>query len=92
MEATIKVLGGNFTMIWASRRQLQERVASVPDPWLTAFMVKYPNDIRKFGPQKQSALLFRVSKVLECIENKEYFNEPKDDKDKKKDKEASDAQ
>lgn len=78
MDDQIKVIRGSWTMIWASRRQLQERVASVPDAWLTAFMAKYPNDIRKFGSSKQSALLFRVSKVLECVENREYFNESKE--------------
>lgn len=79
MSEQMKIIGeGPFTMVWASRRQLQERVASVPEPWLYRFMAKYPNDVRKFGPQKQSALLFRVSKVLECIENREYFNDVED--------------
>lgn len=56
-------------MAWANRRALHENVASVPEAWLRRFAAKYPTDIRKFGEAKQCALLFRVSKVLECIEN-----------------------
>lgn len=59
--------------VWASKKSIREEIADVPEGWLDRFAVAQPADIRKFGDSRNSTLDYRVSAVLEAIEQGQYF-------------------
>jgi len=58
-------------MVWASRNAIWEKIADVPENWLRAFAVRHPNDFRKFATTRNGSALYRVSAVLQAIEDGE---------------------
>lgn len=59
--------------VWATKKSIRAEIADVPEGWLERFAIARPDDIRKFGDSRNSTLDFRVSAVLEAIENGDYF-------------------
>lgn len=59
--------------VWASKRSIRESIADAPEGWFDVFARYQPDDIRKFADARNSALVFRVSAVLDAIENRKYF-------------------
>lgn len=59
--------------VWASKKSIRAEIADVPEGWLDRFAVEQPGDIRKFGDSRNATLDYRVSAVLEAIEDGKYF-------------------
>lgn len=59
--------------IWASKKSIRAEIADVPEGWLDRFAAEQPEDIRKFGDSKNSTLNYRISAILEAIEEGRYF-------------------
>ena len=55
-------------IVWGRADDIQREVAHVPEHWLSAFMVRHPGDVRKFGTSRNSTLLFRSDAVLAAVE------------------------
>lgn len=58
---------------WGRMRDIQEQVANVPDKWLVAFAAVHGSDVRKFGPSRNSTLLYRSAAVLAAVEAGEIY-------------------
>ena len=56
---------------WATRDAILAEVADVPDNWLRGFMIRHPQDCRKFAAARGGKMLFRVEAVLAAIESGE---------------------
>ena len=61
--------------VWASKDEVREEVASVPENWLMRFVQHQPGDVRKFADTSNGKVLYRVSAVLDAIENGLYVRE-----------------
>ena len=59
--------------VWATERSFRSDIADAPEKWFDLFAVNQPDDIRKFGDATNSTLVYRVSAVLEAIEERRYF-------------------
>jgi len=55
-------------IIWGRADDIQREVAHVPDNWLRVFMLRHPDDVRKFGNSRNSTLLYRSDAVLAAVE------------------------
>lgn len=56
---------------WASKDAIRTEVADVPENWLRGFALRHPKDCRKFAATRNGSMMYRVSAVLEAIENGE---------------------
>ena len=61
--------------VWATMDGIIAEIAEVPENWIKSFGQNHPNDFRKFGDAKNSRTVYRVSAVLEAIENGESFRD-----------------
>ena len=59
--------------VWATMKDIKAEIASVPDNWLDRFAAAEPENIRKVASARNGKLLYRVSAVLDAIEQRKYF-------------------
>ena len=54
-------------------KDIKAEIAAVPDNWLDRFAAAEPENIRKVASARNGKLLYRVSAVLDAIEQRKYF-------------------
>lgn len=59
----------NTRKVWATAKSIRADIADIPEHVLAEFAVSHPADVRKYGPGRNSTLVFRTAAVLDYIEN-----------------------